>query len=88
MPNPSNGTVTIRVSLARSARRDGAIVRVYEASGRRVRELAVPVGGGSQAEVVWDGRDSFGRRAPSGVYFYQLVTDGLAGRGRKLLLVR
>ena len=36
--------------------------------------------------VVWDGRSKDGRRVTSGVYFYQIVSDGFTAQ-RKMLLV-
>jgi len=59
----------------------GGEICVFDAAGRQVRRLALPRAGGS---MVWDGRDSFGREVPAGVYYIRLlgrpVTDGRANR--------
>ena len=36
--------------------------------------------------VTWNGLDESGRRVPSGVYFYQLVTDELTATKKMVML--
>ena len=43
----------------------GETIRIYDVSGRLVRELAPPVGGEA---MVWDGRDALGVPVASGTY--------------------
>lgn len=83
-PNPFNPRVTIRVDVpvACDARLD-----VLDASGRVVtRLLERPLTAGRHA-LVWDGTDTAGRRAASGVYFL-VLRAGHASRTERLLLVR
>ena len=72
MPNPSRGVATIRFTLPAAM---PAAVRVYDASGRLVRELLdTPRGEPGPHAATWDGRDDAGRSAAPGVYFVRLVT--------------
>ncbi len=65
-PNPMRGAGQIRLDLPRM---QNAEVRVVDAGGRTVRDLAAgPLAAGTHA-IGWDGRDSRGRAMPSGVYF-------------------
>lgn len=69
VPNPFNPMTTISFALPAAGR---AALTVFDAKGRRVRELwsgTLPAG---THEFVWDGRDTRGRAMPSGVYFGRL----------------
>ncbi len=70
------GAGQIRLDLPRL---QNAEVRVVDATGRTVRDLASgPLGAGTHA-IAWDGRDFRGRAVPSGVYFVLArATDGTA----------
>jgi hypothetical protein len=83
-PNPSDGSVTIRYTLARQV---PTLLRIYNAVGREVRTLVKEEQVSGQQEALWDGRDNGGRRVSSGVYFYRLQ----AGRWhseRKLIVLQ
>src|SRR5439155_16407499 len=83
-PNPFNPATTIRFELSLPGR---ATLRILDVRARLVRVLADgPVGAGPQ-QVQWDGRDSRGRDAASGLYLYELRALGET-RTRKMLLVR
>jgi flagellar hook assembly protein FlgD len=51
-----------------------AEVRIYDASGRMVRELSLIH---NRSFAVWDARDQSGRVVAPGVYFVQLKAGGL-----------
>lgn len=68
-PNPFNPTTTIRYELAEAANVQLAILNIQ---GQLVRELVNNAQGTGTYHVVWDGKNSFGRQASSGVYFYRL----------------
>jgi hypothetical protein len=70
-PNPSRGSVSIRVASGSPASRSGepCVVTVHDAVGRAVATLnaeETPMGYGTTR---WDAMDSEGRRVPNGVYF-------------------
>ena len=69
---PSSGPIAFRLELDR----DGPVsVRVYDAAGRRVADLA----GGSMSAGVhplsWAGADGSGQRVPAGVYFVRAISN-------------
>ena len=66
-------------------------IRVYDVSGRLVRNLVEgPVDPGSY-ETVWDGLTDSGENAASGVYFLRMEAGEGTGRfraSRKIVLVK
>ncbi|HET6347811.1 MAG TPA: T9SS type A sorting domain-containing protein [Candidatus Krumholzibacteria bacterium] len=83
-PNPFNPATEIRYLLPARSR---VQLTIFDASGREVRELA----GDTQTEgphtARWDGRDTHGWVASSGVYFVRLNANG-ESRTRKLVLLK
>ena len=78
-PNPMTGTATIAFGLPRDAAVGagaGAVISIYDASGRLVGKVA---GGEGKLmdSIVWDGSSVDGSPMPSGIYFARL------GRGRE-----
>lgn len=85
VPNPFNPTTTIRFDLARPGH---VRLRIYDVTGRVVATLVDgPMTAGLGKSVLWNGLDSSGRRAPSGVYFSQLVSEDLTA-ARNLVLLK
>jgi hypothetical protein len=72
-PNPFNPTTALRFGLPAAEK---VSLRVYDASGRLVRDLMKDrqLGAGFH-EAVWDGRDEGDRSVSSGIYFYRLSTE-------------
>ena len=84
VPNPFNPTTTIKFDLAH----DGQVrLQIFDVAGHLVRTLVngTLTRGYNQA-VTWNGLDQNGRRVPSGVYFYQLVTDDLTATNKMVML--
>jgi len=59
---------------------------IYDARGARVRRLHSGVLEGGTRTLVWDGRDSYGRSAASGVYFVRVQAGQKALTGRVVLV--
>jgi hypothetical protein len=71
-PNPFAESTKLTFAVSRS---QPVQLKVLDVTGRTIRTLVdgpVPAGPNS---VRWDGRDSGGAQAASGVYFFRLVTD-------------
>ncbi len=89
-PNPARGSVTLFgdwIDGGSTARPASARFAVYDANGRRVRDLGAAAGPqGGRFAVVWDRLDDGGRVAPPGIYFAQVVA-GTKRDTRHLVLV-
>ena len=72
-PNPSRGMTSARLSLPSEA---AIRAEIYDASGRRVREIVSGVRHG-EVMLVWDGRDEFGRATRAGLYFLRVSAGGV-----------
>ncbi len=82
-PNPFNPKTEIRFSLKQAGQ---ASLRIFDAQGRLVKSLAEGKLEAGPQSIVWDGTDSAGQRAASGVYFYRLVTTEQTVSKRMVLL--
>ncbi len=83
-PNPFNPGTAIGYELTQPGQ---VSLRIYDLLGR---EVAAPVDGMKDAghhEAYWNGRDSTGNPAASGVYLYRLEAGGSA-ESRRMMLVR
>ncbi|MBE0565671.1 MAG: S8 family serine peptidase [Krumholzibacteria bacterium] len=85
VPNPFNPST--RITYAVPAGGADVSLRIYDVSGRLVKEL---VGGHRPAgyhQVAWQGEDGAGRRVASGLYFYRLEAGGFS-QTRKVMLLK
>lgn len=85
-PNPFNPATVIPFEVAGAGRSDVQIT-VYNALGAHVATLLnEPLAAGAY-EVTWNGLDTNGLAAPSGIYFYELRSAGFR-QSQKMLLVK
>ena len=63
-------------------------LRVVDAGGRIVRDLADGPAAAGEHTVSWDGRNAGGRSVPAGMYFYVLEVDGRTVTTRPLVRLR
>jgi Zn-dependent metalloprotease len=82
-PNPFNPKTEIRFSLSQAGQ---ASLRIFDAQGRQVKSLVEGNLAAGPQTIVWDGTDSEGQRAASGVYFYRLETAEQTVSKRMVLL--
>ncbi len=83
-PNPFNPATTITFDLAREGR---VKLQVFDVAGRLVKTLVDgKLPGGRALHATWSGLDERGARVPSGVYFYQLVTDDFTATKKMVVL--
>ena len=83
-PNPFNPITRFSFDLPARAE---ITLRVYDVSGRRVRNLKDGTMKAGRHEVVWDGVNDQGRSVASGIYFYRLEA-GEDMAVRKMTLIR
>lgn len=87
-PNPFNPETWIPYRLPRSSH---VMIAIYNSNGQLVREFDL---GRREAgsyfskdkAVYWDGTDARGEKLPSGIYFYQLLTDEFSAIKKMILL--
>ncbi|MCD4848238.1 MAG: T9SS type A sorting domain-containing protein [Candidatus Aegiribacteria sp.] len=84
-PNPFNMQTTIEYHLPVSTR---ITLNIYDLQGRKLRMLVNDVQFAGSYSVVWDGKDSLGECACTGVYYYMLELDNAYIQSGKLLLIR
>ncbi len=82
-PNPFNPKTSISFALPNSGT---ARLEIFSTDGRRVNTLVDGVMDAGSHVVIWDGTDGAGQPAPSGIYFYRLVTDGLTETKKMMML--
>ncbi|MEX1275202.1 MAG: FlgD immunoglobulin-like domain containing protein, partial [Bacteroidota bacterium] len=83
-PNPSNPETTIEFDLAV---RGEVTIRVYDLSGRLVKEVLRRELAAGRHRARWDGSDAMGRRAASGTYL-AVVQHGKQKKTLKLQLLK
>jgi hypothetical protein len=87
-PNPFNPSTTIPYQIKGTQGEVDVELRILDLRGHLVRILvAQELSRGQQYEVIWDGLDRSGRKAPSGTYLVQL-TVGSSSQTRFLTLVK
>jgi len=83
VPNPFNPTTTIRYYVPEAT---SVTLRIYDATGKVVRNLVddrIPEGG---HEVRWHGLNNRGQRVSSGIYFYRLIAQDVVQTKKMVLL--
>lgn len=83
-PNPFNPTTTISYVLPKSVH---VKLVIYDVLSHEVRKLVDERQAAGQHQIAWDGRNGFGSRVPSGLYFYRMKA-GEFEMTRKLVVVR
>lgn len=83
-PNPFNPATTISFTLGEAVR---VRLRIYDVSGRFVRELTDGRREAGLHSEIWDGTDQAGRGVSSGVYFYRLEAGSFI-ETKKMVLAR
>ncbi len=71
-PNPFRTSTRVAYDLPAGTE---VCLTVYDAAGKRVRELASGWQEAGRYGLNWDGRDKAGKTCPSGVYFCSLTTE-------------
>ena len=83
-PNPFNSLTTIDFKVAKSA---PITIKIYDTSGREVRNLVDHFYNAGDYSIVWDGLDNNSERVNTGIYFYCLQSGNLK-EVKKALLIR
>jgi hypothetical protein len=81
-PNPFNPQTAIRFESPADQR---VRLEILDVSGRIVRTLWTQATPGRNS-IAWDGRDTLGRDASSGVYVYRITAPGFSAANRMVLV--
>ena len=88
-PNPFNPETWIPYQLSEDS---PVSVSIYDTTGKLVRTLQLGFQSAGfynsrERAAYWDGRNAFGERVASGIYFYQLITPAFQ-QTRRLVIVK
>ena len=87
-PNPFNPATTLSFIVpGRSGDRVSTTLRIYDLTGRLVRNLLHTDLESGEHEILWDGRLDSGAPATSGIYLYRIVS-GSQTVSRKMTLLK
>ncbi len=84
-PNPFNPETTISFSIPEASKID---LSIYNIKGQKVKILINDEFEKGTHNIIWNGKDSFGKKVGSGVYFYKLKVNGKEKAIRKCLLLK
>ena len=83
-PNPFNPTTHINFELPEA---ENVQILIYNAAGQQIKTLTNSQFSAGKHQVEWNGKDNSGRKVSSGVYFYQLKTNGF-NKVMKMILAK
>jgi len=83
-PNPFNPETVIQYTLTQNG---FTRIFIFNNLGQKIRALSDREQQAGIYEVRWDGRDENGKPAGSGVYFYQIISNGFS-ETKKMVLMR
>ncbi len=84
-PNPFNPTTTISFSVTQTS--SFVNLEIYNMKGQKVKQLVNETLLAGQHNVMWNGKDEFGKEITSGLYFYKLVS-GDHEQTKKMLMLK
>ena len=82
-PNPFNAQTNIRFTLSVST---DVELRIYNLIGQSVRDVKLNSLSAGAHNWTWDGRVGDGQSAPSGIYFYRIISGSSSAIGKMVLL--
>ena len=82
-PNPFNPRTQITFAVSKPGNVD---LRVYNVRGELVKTLAKGWYPQGQHTLTWDGMTESGRRAPSGMYFTKVTSNGATDQMKMLMM--
>jgi hypothetical protein len=84
-PNPFNPSTTIAYNMIEAGK---VSIEVFNMKGQKVKTLVHETLPAGEHSVVWNGRNSNGKRVGSGIYFYKLNVNGKSEAVKKCLLLK
>ena len=88
-PNPF--TTGVRVQWSGVSKGQKVSLKIYDVSGRLVKELFDKPQNPGHYETTWDGTDEKGKTVASGVYVFKLIlecNDSVVAKAKKMLFLK
>ena len=85
-PNPFNESTCIYFSIPLQFLKKNISLVVYDAIGRKVKELFNGLINSQDNYIYWNGKNTHSQPMPSGTYFYRVSGGGESKTGRLLLI--
>lgn len=83
-PNPFNPSTIISYQIPEMS---NVQIKIYDALGREVKTLIDEMKPAGKYNIAWDGRDNFGNRVVSGVYFYKIIAGNFV-QTKKMIMMK
>lgn len=83
-PNPFNPSTIISYQIPEMS---NVQIKIYDSLGKEVRTLVNETKSAGKYNILWDGRDNYGNRVASGVYFYKIIAGNFV-QTKKMMLVK
>ena len=85
-PNPFNPVTSIQYSVVSEQSPPFVTLKIFNILGQKVTTLVNEFEETGYYTVTWDGKDSFGKDAASGIYFYRLTAGDYTATKRMVLM--
>ena len=82
-PNPFNPETVIAYELKRTA---FVSLKVYDLTGKEVISLVNKKQTGGSYQVLWNGRNKYGKEVSTGIYFYRIISGNFIATKKLILL--
>jgi len=82
-PNPFNPETTIKFDLATN---EHTRISIYNLKGQKVKSLLAENLSAGYHSIVWNGKDDYSRKVPSGIYFYKMLTSDYNSINKMILM--
>lgn len=82
-PNPFNPVTNISFEISQS---QNVRLRIFDITGQTIKMLVNDFKDAGTHEIVWDGTNDSGIKQPTGIYFYELLTNEQNSTKKMLLL--
>ena len=87
-PNPFNMQTTIKYGIPEQ---NYVCIRIYNLIGREIKTIVNEEQKAKYYKIIWDGKDQFGNKVSTGMYFYQIAArskEKTFTKTKKLLLLQ
>ena len=85
-PNPFHSSTTISFNLT-TEHTESTEILIYNVKGQKIKSFKnLPIDRSSNQQIVWNGRDDFGKPVASGIYFYKLQSGDFSAIKKMILM--